>query len=444
MSSYSRVVWTEGLFLQPQHLQQQDRRIEHLISLQTAVQAPLSWGFAELTLDDAALAMGKLIIRQARGVLPDGTGFDMPRVDPPPPALDVPGGVKDELIVLALPLARADNVDYAVANDDSDMGRHAIEEMEIRDTVLPGDHRTQVQIGRPRFRLLPTGRGIDGFVCLGVAQVVERRADHALVLDREYLPPVLRFGAAPGLQAMVQEILGVLHQRGEVLAQRLSHPGRGGVAEIAEVLNLQAINRHEPVFGHFAVQPSLHPESVYRAMVALAGDLATFDAPRRRVAQFTQYRHDDLRGSFKPVMGEVRRLLSLVLEQGAVPIELQARSHGVHVAIIRDLNLLHTASLVLAVSAQMPMESLRTRFPSQVKLGPAERIRDLVNLQLPGVPLHALPVAPRQIPFHAGFAYFELERGGELWRQLEKSGGLAMHVAGEFPGLELECWAIRS
>jgi type VI secretion system protein ImpJ len=52
-------------------------------------------------------------------------------------------------------------------------------------------------------------------------------------------------------------------------------------------------------------------------------------------------------------------------------------------------------------------------------------------------------VAPRQIPFHAGFLYFELERGGDLWKQTEQSGVLALHVAGEFPGLELEFWAVR-
>ena len=73
-----------------------------------------------------------------------------------------------------------------------------------------------------------------------------------------------------------------------------------------------------------------------------------------------------------------------------------------------------------------------------------EKLRDLVNLQLPGIALKPLPVAPRQIPFHAGFNYFEMDRSGEMWKQLEKSGGLAMHIAGEFPGLEMECWAIRS
>jgi type VI secretion system protein ImpJ len=83
--------------------------------------------------------------------------------------------------------------------------------------------------------------------------------------------------------------------------------------------------------------------------------------------------------------------------------------------------------------------------PTQVKIGTVERIRDLVNLQLPGVGIRPLPVAPRQIPFHAGFTYFELEtRGNEMWKQLESSGGLAMHVAGDFPGLEIEFWAVRA
>jgi hypothetical protein len=64
----------------------------------------------------------------------------------------------------------------------------------------------------------------------------------------------------------------------------------------------------------------------------------------------------------------------------------------------------------------------------------------LVNLHLPGVTLTPLPVAPRQIPFHSGASYFELEtRHSDLWRQLEQSGGMAMHIAGDFPA-----WIWRS
>jgi type VI secretion system protein ImpJ len=72
-----------------------------------------------------------------------------------------------------------------------------------------------------------------------------------------------------------------------------------------------------------------------------------------------------------------------------------------------------------------------------------ERIRQLVNVSMSGIPVAPLPVAPRQIPYHSGFVYFELDRNNEFWRELQQSGGFAFHVGGEFPNLEVEFWAIR-
>jgi type VI secretion system protein ImpJ len=113
------------------------------------------------------------------------------------------------------------------------------------------------------------------------------------------------------------------------------------------------------------------------------------------------------------------------------------------VAAVGDRTLFGTAVFVLAVRADMPAEELRKRFPAQLKIGPVEKIRDLVNLQLPGIGLQAMPVAPRQIPYHAGFVYFELDQANELWGQLKTSGGISLHVAGEFPSLKMELWAVR-
>ena len=65
----------------------------------------------------------------------------------------------------------------------------------------------------------------------------------------------------------------------------------------------------------------------------------------------------------------------MVREQSAIPSELQERKHGVRVAIIPDIELQRTAVFVLAVNAQIPSEQPRSRFPTQTKIGPAERIR---------------------------------------------------------------------
>lgn len=140
----------------------------------------------------------------------------------------------------------------------------------------------------------------------------------------------------------------------------------------------------------------------------------------------------------------IRQLLSMVVEQHALELELQPRQYGVLVSPRIDGELLGTASFVLAARAQCDAEELRVRLPSHLKVGSVESIRELVALHLPGIRLRPLPVAPRQIPFHANKTYFVLDINDQEQIGIDKSGGFAFHVSGEFSGLELQFWAIRN
>ena len=60
-----------------------------------------------------------------------------------------------------------------------------------------------------------------------------------------------------------------------------------------------------------------------------------------------------------------------------------------------------------------------------------------------GKAIRPLPVAPRQIPYHAEFTYFELDKHNEIWNGVEVTGSFAMFFSAEFPGMELEFWAIK-
>lgn len=444
MSRNSKVIWSEGMFLQPQHLQQHDRYLEALIERRTAALDAHCRGHLALALDEAALRLGKLAIAHACGILPDGTPFDFPGEEDIPQPLDIPIDARNELVVLALPLRRPAGLDTDILGEDArGLTRYLPAEYDIPDNTLASGNTALIQIGQPRFRLMLAREATDAYASVGVARIVERRADNQVVLDATYVPPMLACAGNALLSGHIGEILGLLHQRSKALSARVAQPGRGGVAEIADFLLLQAVNRHEPVFRHFGQVAILHPALLYLHCLGLAGELATFSREERRPPEYPPYQHDDLQACFAPVVADIRRSLSMVLEQTAIAIELQDRKYGVRVAIVPDLELLRSASFVLAVNAHMPGDTVRTRFPSQVKIGPVERIRDLVNLALPGITLRPLPVAPRQLPFNAGFNYFGLERSGEMWKQLQQSGGLAIHIAGEFPGLEIECWAIR-
>jgi type VI secretion system protein ImpJ len=333
-------------------------------------------------------------------------------------------------------------VDRSAAQEN--IVRHSIREIESRDSTADAGVSTRLEVGPLRTRLMLSHETLDDYACIPIAQVIERRSDQRVSLNTMFIPTVLDVRAAPVLATFMTELQGLLHQRGEALAGRVAATGRGGAAEIADFLMLQAINRYEPVITHLVTGGLVHPEDLYRYCIAAAGELATFTTMAKRPAAYPGYAHDRLRESFDPVIAALRSSLSAVLPQTAIAIPIQPREHGLSVATVADRTLFGSAVFVLAVRADTPAEELRQTFPRQLKIGPVEKIIDLVNFALPGIELRPIPVAPRQIPYHAGFVYFELDQASELWGQLKKSGGIGLHVGGEYPGLKLEFWAIRS
>jgi type VI secretion system protein ImpJ len=439
----NKVIWTEGLFLQPQHFQQQDRYVERLVRASTGPLRPFAWGLTMLELDADLLALGKFGIRAAAGVLSDGTPFSIPDdVDHPRP-LEILENARNLTVHLVLPARQAGGVDAAPPEQTETVARFSIAEHDAGDTNSGYQSTATLPVGKLRLRLALEGTAREGHTSIGLARVAEVRSDKSVVLDENYIPPVLRLSAAPTLSGFATHLQGLLHHRAESLAGRMSDSGTRGTAEIADYMLLQICNRAEPVFSHLATAAGqIHPEAFYREAVALAGELATFTEQRKRPVEFPPYRHEDLQATFKPVFAALRQALSAVLEQTAVPIALQERKFGIRVGPITDRSLVG-GTWVLAVRAQMQPETLRRNFPNLVKIGPVEQIRELISVALPGIAVRALPVAPRQLPYYAGTTYFELDRSGPYWAALARSGGIAIHVTGEVPGLEMECWAIR-
>lgn len=439
----SKVVWSEGMYLRPQHFQQLERYLEHLVQLRCRAVGGAYWGFFRIELDQEALAIGKLALSMAQGIMPDGTPFHFASRDEAPEALPIPVGTQSALVVLALPLRRAGGEDCIFEERRDSLARYGVQVREIADVNSVALGPASLQLGRPRFRLALAEELGHDWQALGLVRVQETRGDHQLVLDRLYIPPMLAAAEHEVLRGFMHELHGLLEQRGQLLARRLSQPGRGGVAEIADFLLLGLVNRAQADTWQALQQEQLHPQSLFLQWLRMACDLATYTARERRPQIWPVYRHDDMQSSFSPLMDELRRSLSTMLEQNAVAIELEERAPRVWVARIPSLELLRNAGFVLAVHAEAPAEVVRSRFPAQVKLGPVEQLHDLVHLHLPGIGVRSLPVAPRQIPYHAGHHYFELDTQSELWGQLSPSGGLALHVAGDLPGLKMACWAIR-
>lgn len=429
------------MFLRPQHFQQEARYLERLVEARLAVSVAHFWGFDALEIDETLLGAGKVALTKAFGVMPDGTVFDCPAHDDLPTALQASDAIIGKVVSISSAIAREGDLE---AGEDDAASRRRLKTLDARDIMTDAaTESARIDVATIALRLdVSSADEVRGRVRLPVCRIADVRPDGGVVLDVDFAPPALRMEAAGGLRGFLGQIAGLVENRAQALADRVAAAGRGGAAEVSDFLLLQILNRHAPLLRH-AESVRTHPEEAFRLAIALCGDLAAFSRPDKLTAKFPPYTHNDAATAFAPVAEEARRALSFVGDPSAVQIPLPERKYGIRVAEIGDRTLFDSAQFVLAVGADMSPEDVRRFFPQQVKIGGVEVIRDLVTVQLPGVRVRPLPVAPRQIPFHAGKTYFELEREGEYWDGLKNSAGFAVHVGGTFPGVTVDLWAIR-
>ncbi|MGH8176806.1 MAG: type VI secretion system baseplate subunit TssK [Steroidobacter sp.] len=443
MSSNNKVVWSEGLFLRPQHFQQQDRYLERFVNARSASLRSHSWGFTELQIERDLLAIGKLGLKRAAGVFPDGTPFSMPDDEPLPSPIELTAQVRDRGVALAIPIRKEGSRESDRRDVVDGVVRYRVRDVDARDVSGDTNAMHAVEVACLRSRLLLADEPREDYACVPAAHILECRADRLVSLDDRFIPTVLNARQTPNLATFMTEVQGLLHQRGEALAARAVASGRSGSAEIADFLMLQTINRYEPVVAHWAKSTLVHPEDLFRLCLEIVGDLSTLTSEARRPPKFPAYQHDDLRASFEPVMAALRACFAVVLKQNAIQIPIEKKRFNISVGAVADRGLFEEAAFVLAARADVASEGLRRDFPAQVTIASVEKIAKLVNEHIPGIPLQPLSAAPRQIPFHAGFTYFEFDRANPLFRELKSSGGIALHIPDTFPGLAMELWAIR-
>jgi len=440
--SDNKIIWSEGMFLRHQHFQQQDRYVEHLVHEMFEMANDNTWGLKSFTLDQQHLALNRFALLDCRGVFPDGTTFNTAEDCDPPAFLTIPDDVHSGLVYLAVPLKGADMLQADTANARENLARYTAVEEQVRDTTDQSHESAAVHVGRLRLQLLMEQDDRSQFATIPVARVIEAHGERGIVIDENYIPPCLSCKTSHKLTSYLVELHSLLQHRGEDLAARVAQPTAAGLTRMTDFLLLQLTNRYESLVSYFSQKAFLHPQRLYEEFLKLMGELATYTDSKKRLADYPAYNHLNLQNTFEPIMTSLRQSLGTVLEQNVIPMQLQESKQGIKVALLTDRNLISTARFILAVKADVATETVRGRFPAQSKIAPVEKIRSLINSQLPGIRLNSLPVPPQELPYHAGFCYFELDKHSQIWPAMEKSSGFAFHLSGDFPELQLEFWAI--
>lgn len=440
MSRFSKVAWKEGLFLKPQHLQQSDRYTERFISARTAHMMPFFWGVSELSFDQGQLRQGRLEVEHIAGIMPDGTPFDAPHTSPLPAEIEVPEDAVGKLIWLTLPNMPQNDRDIG-ADDDASTRFILAQEEGVADTCAAARTEETLEIAVPRMELTLRDKAREGYQCIPLGRVADVSDGTVVTLDQSVPPVGIVISAHRAYEGYLKAAVGAVEARIEVLERYAADPTSGGGFQDKDYLMLLVLNRNLPVLRHLQKLPSVHPERLYETLIALAGELTTFEDRDRRVRDYGRYRHDQPKETFKPVVDDIRRLLSRDVGR-ALRLPLEQRRNNSYAALVEDPNLFANAAFIIEVSASLPLTQIQQQFPQLCKVGPSTRMKEIIVNNMPGVPLVHTPNPPPQIRVVAGHVYFMVDKMSPLWRDFSVAPAMGMHFAGAWPGLELELWAI--
>lgn len=440
MSWYSKVAWKEGLFLQPQHLQQADRHLEYLLRLRTEAITPYPWGLSTLKFDRDLAQQGRIGVNAIAGILPDGLPFDAPGTTPLPVPVTVP---EEEAAGLGIWLTLPDMAvsGQEVAPDAGESAtRYTLSAAEVPDNSTATRIEQTVEIAHPRLEIALRRTPRPGYQNLQIGRIIEMR-DGIVSLD-DTVPPVgLVLAVHHAYEGYLSRVIGWVEAKLEGLARYAADPSSGGGMQASDYLMLMVLNRELPGLRHMRGMAAVHPERLYTKLIGLAGELSTFDQGERMARDYGGYRHDQPKESFTPVVQDIQQLLARDLGR-AIRLPLQERRQNSYAALVNDRNLFAQATFVVEVTAGLPLTQIQSQFPQLCKVGPSTWMNQIINNNLPGIGLVHLPNPPRQIRVVANHVYFLLDKSTELWREFSTAPAVGMHFAGNWPGLKLELWAI--
>ncbi len=448
MSSNSKVVWSDGLFVKPHHFQQNTRWTESLVQKVTKAIQPNCFGLLHYKVNEEMLAQGKVSLVSASGIMPDGTPFDLPTDDEPPAALEIDEGfTANELVYLCIPYSIDGGVEVeAHQSSQSEVAsRFVRSDVALRDNTVQAGELAQVPVQRAKPLLMLGSKDLSAFARIVIGRIIEKRNDGAIVWDNDFLPTMLSISSSASLIRFLATLADGVDNRAEAIAARIGKPDQNGVAEVSDFLLLQALNRISPRLRHFVRLPVMHPEETFQFLISIVGELSTFLRTERTVPDLPIYDHANPQNCWVDVMTILRGLFAASMQANAVRIDHAVKRHGYVLAPVPERQILSSEEyeFVLAIKANVPQDRLHRDFVAQCKVSSIQKIRDLVQKQLPGIPLKLMPVAPRQLPYHAGYSYFALDRTTEAWRFMDNTEGFAFHIAGEFPDLQIQFWAYK-
>jgi type VI secretion system protein ImpJ len=414
------------MFIAPQHFQHLDVTVQRYVN--EVAQLDLSYGDYGASLLDINLDMlkiGKIAIRDAAGVFPDRLFFRLSKEL----VADIPDGVVEETVHLAIPLAITGNVQFG---EQGEKVRMIKTRSELRDLNDPSNEAIDTELAHAGVCLRLGSEDFSGFASFPIARILEKTAEGSVVLDRSFVPHVLRVKASKVLTERLEETIALARARASNAAGRVAADTgtRSETSLMTERQELQTLNRWLLKMQNEAVAGSIGPRRLFLDLASMSVELDAI------LGQATDpdliYNPDKMPAAFETIFASLRKKLTLVKPASVMALSWNTElfeARRVLRLIIPGSVLSEGRRPILALSGPDNAQALSELGPLACKLAGLSAMPELVARGLPGIELKALSVAPPELRSRADAAFFAVNTSSEFWQRfLEKREALALHV----------------
>jgi type VI secretion system protein ImpJ len=450
MNMALKVLWSEGLTLFPQHLQQQDRYHEDRLHRTARSLNVHHWGVRAASWQVEDLANNVLRASKLSLLFQDGELYDAPGADLLPTPLDLSALPPDQTVFTvhaALPILQPHGSNLPSADGHHHGTRYAPADADTPD-LFSDAVASNVAYLKKRLLLIGADDPLDSYVHFPLIRL-KRCNGGGFEVDAAFMPPGVCIGGIAGLSTLLDGLLSKLHAKAATLSGRQRQSRKdvfefhsGDMAAFWMLHTIHVANAALTDLAHF---PEQHPRQLFQALRALAAGLLTF-SPKYAVTDFPKYNHLAPASHFGELDRIVRDLVDTVISSKffLIPLQRDEQKPSHHVAKLDALRIDGTTTLCLAVNADMAALELVSIVPSRFKVGSPDDVERLVVSSLPGVELVHMAQVPAAIPVRPNTYYFVLERRRELYENMLKAQAISIYTPAGITDLQLELMAISA
>lgn len=449
MLGNSKVIWKEGMFLQPHHFQQAERHTIEAVHAALGAHSPYWFGVTELEIDKDAVGNGLISITKCSGILPDGVTFSMPKNDPSPAARSFADHFSHDQqsldVYLGLPLVvegKANVVSSAMEGQAA--VRYRARAVPIVDEVM-GTQRKEIEVGAYNFVILFGDESLDSHATFQIAKL-SRSQSGTVEISTAFVPPLLQIGASQPLQNLLRSLLEFLLAKITALSagRKQVEGGFAGFSSAEETpfRLLQTLNTFTPLLNHYHSFPTVHPFDVFCLLTQFAGSLCTFSA-EVSLKSLPRYDHANIAATFVLLVKAIRTVLEADIQAGCVPVPIESVNQATYVCRVPEEKLLTVAKFYLGVSAKVPEKELVVGVLQRIKMCSRNKLDLLISSAMPGLQLRHSLHPPQDLSTKPGFVYFSLDQQGDFWNQIKATNSIAFYFPNNYPDLKMEMLALK-